>query len=205
MHFGRMERPVHPDQRFSMPDVRHLRPARPRARGFTMVELMIVVLMVGILATVGIMMFRRWVYHSRSVEAIGTIQAIRVAQEKWRSENGGYIDVSADMNSYYPMTNPGRTLYAWNTPAGNDYARWRLLNPTVNNSVQFGYVTKAGPPFTAIVQPTTVGQPVWPTAAQVTEPWYVIQSMGDTDADGVRSYYVAASFNGELYKENEGE
>jgi len=188
-----------------MPDVRPLRPVRPRARGFTLVELMVVVVMVGVLATIGIMMFRRWIFHTRSVEAIGTIQAIRVAQEKWRSENGGYIDVSADMSSFYPMANPGRTLYAWDRPAGNDYAKWKLLNPTVNNSVQFGYVTKAGAPFTAIVQPTSVGQPVWPAPAQVTEPWYVIEATGDTDDNGVKSYYVAASFNGELYKENEGE
>ncbi len=177
----------------------------PKTRGFTLVELMTVVVMVGILATVGIALFRRWVFHSRSVEAIGMVQSIRVAQERWRSENGGYLNVSSSMTAWYPMANPGRTLYDWNQPSGNNADRWRLLNPTVSGAVQFGYVTQAGPPFTALPVPSTADKPPWPTADQMIEPWYIIQAMGDTDANGTPSYYLATSLNGELYKENEGE
>lgn len=166
---------------------------------------MVVVVLVGILATVGIVLFRQWVFHTRSVEAVGMVQSIRVAQERWRSETGAYMDVSASMVAWYPTTTPGRKLYDWKQVAGNDYAKWMLLNPTVSGPVQFCYTTKAGQPFTAMAAPATVQQPAWPTANNQTTPWYVIQAMGDTDEDGLKSYYVAASINGEIFKENEGE
>jgi len=188
-----------------MAQVLSRRARRVSKAGFTLVELMAVVVMVGILATIGIMLFRKWVFHSRQIEAVGMIQSIRVAQERWRAENGGYFDVSTDMTSWYPMAVPDRTLYAWDQPTGTDYAKWRLLRPTVSGSVQFGYVTKAGTPFSVIAAPVIADKPTWPAPAAVTEPWYVIQAAGDTNADGIKSYYVAASFNGELVKENEGE
>jgi prepilin-type N-terminal cleavage/methylation domain-containing protein len=179
--------------------------ARRRARGFTLVELMTVVVMVGILAAIGISLFRKWVYHSRSVEAVGMIESIRVAQERWRAENGMYLDVSSSLSTPYPMASPGRTLYDWNQVGGDQYARWRLLNPTVSGPVMFGYSTKAGPPFSAMAIPDCNDKPTWPAVNQTLEPWYVIQAVGDTNADGIKSYYVAASLNGEIYRENEGE
>ena len=129
-----MVRPVHLSSR-SM--IRRVGPKRTpwRRRAFTLVELMVVVMLVGILATVGIVMFRRWIFHTRSVEAIGMVQSIRVAQERWRSETGGYMDVSTNMTAWYPTATPGRKLYDWRQVAGNDYAKWQLLNPTI--SVRF--------------------------------------------------------------------
>lgn len=174
-------------------------------RGFTLVELMVVVVLVGILATVGVVMFRQWVFHTRSVEAFGMVQSVRVAQERWRSEHGAYYDVSTTMASWYPTATPSRKLWHWDQAAGNDHDRWMMLNPTISGPVQFAYVTKAGAPFSALPVVATASQPGWPAANTVTVPWYVIQAMGDTDADGVMSYYVAASFNGEILRENEGE
>ncbi len=197
-----MERPVHVNSR-SMSPRAHKR--RRRLRAFTLVELMVVVLLVGILATVGIVTFRQWVFHSRSVEAFGMVQSVRVAQERWRAETGSYLDVSTTMTSWYPMPAPGRTLWDWNQVSGADYGKWMRLNPTVSGPLQFAYVTKAGAPFTVIPAPSTAEQPAWPAANAMTQPWYVIQAMGDTDADGVKSYYVAASLTGEILRENEGE
>lgn len=174
-------------------------------RGFTLVELMVVVVLVGVLATLGVVMFRQWVFHTRSVEAFGMVQSIRVAQERWRAEHGAYLDVSTDMTSYYPTATPSRKLWDWRQAAGNDYDRWMLLSPTISGPVQFGYVVKAGAPFTAMAAPSTASQPPWPAGNDTLLPWYVIEAKGDTDEDGVPSYYVAASINGEILRENEGE
>lgn len=172
------------------------------SRGFTLTELMVVVAIVGILAVVGISLFREHIYSSRAVEASSMMQSIRAAQERWRSETGTYFDVSSSMTSYYPTSSPGKRKYAWEQSSGNDYANWRLLNPTVTGPVQFGYVTKAGAPGAEVA---TLGINDAPDFETPGEPWYVIQAQGDTDEDSVATMYAATSFSPELYVQQEGE
>jgi prepilin-type N-terminal cleavage/methylation domain-containing protein len=174
-------------------------------RGFSLVELMVVVAIVAVLALVGVTLFRRWVYHSRSVEAMAMVQSIRTAQERWRAETGAYLDTSTTISTWYPMASPGKTLYEWHQVGHADYARWQLLNPTISGPVQFGYATKAGAPFSAMAMPSSNSKPTWPATTDITQPWFVIQAMGDTDENGVNAYYVASSLNGEVFKEAEGE
>jgi type IV pilus assembly protein PilA len=171
-------------------------------RGFTLVELMAVVTIVGILATIGIVLVRKQIYSSRAVEASSMVQSIRAAQERWRSETQTYLNVSSSTTAWYPMGTPGTSKYPWDNASGNDYANWRLLNPTTSGPVQFGYVTVAGPP--GAVPPTLniTSPPTWPTT---TEPWYLIQAVGDTDGNGIKSMYAATSFTPELYNERDGE
>lgn len=171
-------------------------------RGFTLIELMVVVVIVSILAIIGIMLFRKYVSSSKGVEALSMIQSIRAAEERWRSEHQSYLDVSSTMTSWYPMKTPGKKLYAWNQPTGNDYQKWRLLAPTVAGPVQFGYVVKAGPPFTTPPTLDIKNPPVWP---QMTQPWYVIMAEADADGDGVFAKYAASSLSNEIYRENEGD
>src|SRR5262245_46365719 len=178
---------------------------RSLKRGFTLVELMVVVAIVAVLALVGLSLFRSWVYNTRSVEAMAMVQSIRTAQERWRAETGAYLDASATVTTWYPMATPNKTLYEWHQSGHTDYAKWQLLNPTVSGPVQFGYVTKAGPPFTAMAVPSSNSKPTWPAASEITQPWFLIQAMGDTNDDGVNAYYVASSLNGEVFKEKEGE
>lgn len=190
-----------------------VRPVHVRAtmkagkRGFTLVELMVVVALVGILATVGVMLFRNHVFNTRTVEAMAMMQSIRAAEETWRSENGGYLDVSTSMSDWYPVGTADRTLRTFYDPASThpDAGKWRLLNPTVSGPIQFVYTVKAGVPLTQIPDPVTTEKPAFPTAANQTEPWFIIQAKGDTNADGVESFYVATSLNAEVLKEREGE
>lgn len=163
---------------------------------------MAVVIIVGILATVGTVLLRKYVFSSKSVEALSMIESIRAAEERWRSESQSYLDVSDQMDSWYPMANPGPKKYGWGGGTDAQAQRWRLLDPTVAGPVQFGYAVKAGPPFATLPPLNIKTPPTWPPLNQ---PWYLIQAKGDADGNGIASYYVASSLNSEVYIENEGE
>ena len=162
---------------------------------------MAVVAIVGILAVLGVASLNRYVFSSKSVEAHSMIQSIRAAQERHRAETQGYLDVSTTITSYYPKAPDGEKR-AWLRPLGDDYARWRMLNPTVSGPVRFGYAVKAGPPG---ADPPNVSVSGAPDFAVATDIWYVIQAAADFDEDGVLARCAATSFSTELYCENEGE
>ena len=183
---------------------RRLRLARHRlaVQGFTLVEVMVVVVLVGILATIGIVSLRKWMVTSKAVEALHVIQGIRGAQERYRAEGLVYLDVSTS-GTLYPMTTPGTKKYNWVQTTHVDYPRWRLLNPTVSTSVQHGYIVRAGRAMTAPYTPP--GMTItWPAAAEIQDPWYVIYAQGDLNGDGVPGRYAASSLTGEIARINDG-
>ena len=87
-------------------------PARRRgaSRGFTLVELLVVVLIVSIFATIGIVMMREYIFTAKSTEAFAVVQSIRAAEESWKAQNGSYLNVSdtLDPANYYPSEAPGK-------------------------------------------------------------------------------------------------
>lgn len=186
------------------PRLRTVSRARARAsteRGFTLTELMVVVVLVGILATVGVATFRRELAASQSSEASSVIQAIRGAQESYRAETQRYFDVSGSEDRWYPVNSFAGGRYHWQQPGHIDYARWRRLGASVNQPVQFRYLVHAGAPGGTLptLQVDTITLPT------PTDPWFVIQARADADGDSVYCDVVAASFNGELFIRNEGE
>ena len=83
-----------------------------RLRGFTLIELMIVVAIVAILATIAYPSFIGSVRKSRRAEAFDFITKIQQAQERWRANNSSYTDKLAELNiasdktpnGYYELT-----------------------------------------------------------------------------------------------------
>jgi hypothetical protein len=104
-----------------------------------------------------------------------------------------------------PTAVPGREKNRFFTAASHvDDARWRLLAPAEIGPVEFGYVVNAGGPTVAMAPPrvAVTGGFTWATP---TEPWYVIQAVGDIDDDGVRSFYMASSIKGDVFRQDDGE
>ena len=182
---------------------RSLRSHRRSARAFTLVELLVVVAIVGVLSTIGITLFRQHVSSGRSIEAFGMLQSIAAAQERWRAESQRYLDVSASLTSYYPVSTPSRSMNAWENTGHADAARWHRLNVTNSGAVQCVYTTVAG---NAGTDPNDEDSPVTlPTFGVQNEPWYLIHAKADLDGDSVFSLYMRSSQTGEVYVENQGE
>lgn len=66
--------------------------ARNRARGFTLIELMIAVVVVAILAAIALPSYLDSVRKSRRSEAASSLMQVQQAQERWRASNPTYSD-----------------------------------------------------------------------------------------------------------------
>ena len=73
-------------------------------KGFTLIELMIVVAIIGILAAIAIPNFLRFQLKSKTSEAKVNLAAIRTAEESYLAEFGSYVNASAT-----PGSTPGAT------------------------------------------------------------------------------------------------
>jgi type IV pilus assembly protein PilA len=163
------------------------------------------VAMIGILSTLAVVGYRKYLNSARSGDARAVVSAIRVAEESYRAETLNYLSCSADLKAYYPGTpftkDPVKRHFR--NPGHKDWGRWAILNVTTDKATYYGYAVVAGAPGTTPVTPNTAAAPAWTTV--VNEPWYVIQATGDLDNDGNPSYFVSSSFSGEIYFENDSE
>src|SRR5687768_2180050 len=114
--------------------------------GYTLVELMVVVTILGILATIAVPMYKGYVYRSKSTEAVGFLSEIKQRQESYRADFRQYCDVSGGvMDAWFPDANPGGQARAW-----PDDPNWnRLGAQPKGRNTYFSYVTVAGTPDTA--------------------------------------------------------
>ena len=62
-----------------------------REKGFSLVELMIVVAIIAILAAIAIPSFMRFAMKSKTSEAFGNLNAIKTCQESFKAENDVYL------------------------------------------------------------------------------------------------------------------
>lgn len=149
-------------------------------RGYSLVELMIVVLIIGVLSAVAVPVFRSYSYVARTAEATTFLGDIRQRQESYRSEFGQYCAVSGTTwGTYTPSTTPGASPVAW--PGG---ANWTQLGATPNGPVRFQYASIAGPPGTT--PPGGLGY-------DGSDFWSVSQALGDLDEDGTLVTFEAYS------------
>ena len=103
---------------------------RKNQKGFTLIELMIVVAIIGILAAVAIPAFSRYQAKSKTSEARVNLAAIATSQISYEAEFDEYTTCAAN-----PGAVPSGQTAAWGTPAGFD----ELGFAPKDNEVYFQY------------------------------------------------------------------
>jgi prepilin-type N-terminal cleavage/methylation domain-containing protein len=173
-----------------------------RSRGFTLVELMIVVALLAILSSIAIVSYRRYLLRSRVSEAYGLLGLIRMRQESYRSEFSQYCDVSTSTHDAnggqmpagtWPASAPGRTPADW-YGGGGPPAEWNQLGVRPSGQVYFRYETVAGnpgraPPWSALNYSSAPNQ----------DAWWVAHAHGDLDGNGVQSTFEAFSLSSGIW------
>ena len=178
-------------------------PVGARKRGFTLAELMAVVVIVGILATLASVGYSKYILAAKSSEAVYMVNGIRAAEESYRAETLSYLNVSGSLDAYYPHASPGAFKTQWGGGSGQVADRWRVLSVTSDGPVYYGYAVIAGGPGDVVAPGLYSGfDSDLPVA---TEPWYIVQAMGNLNGDSIPSYYVASSFSNQGSWINEGE
>lgn len=123
---------------------------RPNQQGFTMIELMVVVVIVGILAGIAIPLYAKYTKNARISEATGRIGEIITAAKAYAQENedqitgnhqwppaagGGIVDLTATPNFTYTIapTQPADTGQLLVTATGRNQMANFIVRVTVPN------------------------------------------------------------------------
>jgi type IV pilus assembly protein PilA len=82
-------------------------------KGFTLIELMIVVAIIGILAAIAIPNFLQYQMKSRQSEAKTNLQAIKTSEVSFQAERGCYVGVAAEVGQPVPLAGTRYVPFTW--------------------------------------------------------------------------------------------
>lgn len=169
--------------------------------GFSLVELMMVVVIVGILSALALPAYMRHRLRGQAVEATEVLTRIVAAQEAYRAEFNTYSDASNDLTlsgvgahtsgalgTWHPATGTGQRNFYTGLPAS-----WNQLGVRPRELVRYSYATCAGNPgvVPSLGAAGDLGYGALPLAQQGV--WFFAAATGDLDADGTFSRFEVSS------------
>ena len=163
----------------------------------TLIEAMIVVVIVGVLAMLAVVAYRRWVRSSYLSEGQDMVSNIRVAEEAFAAENSVYLDVSGGLGTghTYPLTTPTSSKTIWGGACGScpnqksdgTPITWASLNVQSSAPVIFGYAViadQAVSPSTRVGTIKVNGQTLDYSAMANGAPWFFVEADANISGDG---------------------
>jgi prepilin-type N-terminal cleavage/methylation domain-containing protein len=196
---------------------------RPQA-AFTLVELMIVVVIIGILASLAVVGFKRYLGRARTAEAVALLAEMASKEQVYFLEFGGYIPLRADNNVTLPSPDEAMTAFYPISPSAAAFnsartatsianaAAWPTAWRTVglrprDNQLYCTYLTNAGGAGQQ-TPASTVGRNVLGTQGGTAPAWfYSIAACNLNGASGFPnevSYFVISSDSPTLRNFNDG-
>ena len=168
-----------------------------RAQGFSLMELMIVVAITGVLAAIAIPTFSTYVYKSRTSEATQFLGVIKLKQESYRAEFGGYYQCPANADNmtdfaYVPDDESGMKN-SISLPL-ND-ACFGALGAAPDGPVRFGYAWIAGTPST--ITASVASDLNIPAGSY--DHYFVAHAVSDLDGDGTPVFFELSNFTKNVY------
>ncbi len=173
-------------------------------RGFSLIELMIVVAILGVLAALAIPAFNRYIARGKLSEAQTMLQNIKMQQESYRQAYGRYHFIT-DFNppEIHATRGGGGDHNRWVTD-GALGQEWEKLGAKPNSKyTYFQYAVGAGGPW-GIQDIEGEGDAGMSSDFDLnSKHWWVAVAHGDLDGDGTQSLIVAYRARDELFMEAE--
>jgi prepilin-type N-terminal cleavage/methylation domain-containing protein len=151
-----------------------------RQVGFTLIELMIVVAIIGVLAAVAIVAYRRYTIRAHNAEATSVLADVRLKEEAYRATFHQYANIG---DVWVPASAPGpdprpflntSSAYALSDPEG----KWQQLGAVPDGMVYFSYYVIGGAPAG-----TALGIFSGVTLNNANDFWFAARALQDIDGD----------------------
>lgn len=183
------------------------RSARARAlvalaaqRAYTLTELMAVVSIIGILATIAVFGTRKYIRASKTAEATSMIANIRAAEESYRDEMFRYNGL-AGFTAWQPVNDPVNKVYDWRVQNGRITEVFYELGVNPSGPVRYAYTVVVGDVGSTIPELPTKAKRADFNFPTVTGPWYVIVAKADFNGTGRKSFALAHSYSSAVHIE----
>jgi prepilin-type N-terminal cleavage/methylation domain-containing protein len=161
-----------------------------RTLGMTLVELMIVVVIIGILAAISVVGYRKYIARARMSEATAMLAEFAAKEQLYFLDNGQYVEAHHSAVAKYPSESEDASEF-WPHNLNNEFdsARtptsiydtdgkippsWRALGIRPRwQQLYCTYMANAGPPLaTAGFVPGIIGPTLWASKPNI--PWFYV-------------------------------